>query len=164
MTNLYGFNNNLTWKNKRTKDVYTHDELSFVPKYLFEGLRVEEGKLFQKDGLSLELFSDYLLKNQLNKEIWNVPKLNENGKREWMVTTSEDVVTQENKSSYLMEEGDCYILKKPKNNTNKKFIGWLHTGENIMYQPGDKVEILYGTHFIAKYKEKRNEGEFGVQI
>ena len=42
------------------------------------------------------------------------------------------------------------MLPEPKNSNG--FIGWLNTGDNEVYKPGDKVEVLYGTHFIAKYE------------
>lgn len=153
--NLYGFNSDITWKEPIATDLYAREELNMLPNYLYEGLRAGEAKYMNKFGLDYETFVGFLYLTQLNEEIWEKPKLNENGKREWMVTTSDDIVTEKNKLSYLMEEGDYYILKQPINKSieNKKFIGWLHTGKNIMYKPGDKVKVLYGTHFIAKYKD-----------
>lgn len=152
--NFHGFNEDLTWKIPLVeKDIYSYEELSEVPYYLYKGMRLYEGKYFNNYGMNKEGYLKFLRSTIINNNRTVKPKLNENRKREWMVTTSEDVVTEENKLSYLMEEGDYYTLKAPKNINGKKFIGWLHTGENIMYQPGDKAEVLYGTHFVAKYQD-----------
>ena len=68
----------------------------------------------------------------------------------WMVTTSDDIVTPFNKHKFLRREDSYYKLPKPMH--KKDFIGWLNTGDNKIYKPGDKVQVLYGTHFIAKYR------------
>ena len=151
--NLYGFNNDITWKEPQTTDLYSREELSYLPNYIYEGLRAEEAKYTNKFGVSDEIFRIYMEYTILKKGNWKEPELNENGKRQWMVTTSEDKVTQDNKKDFLMEEGDYYTLKDAKNIKGKKFIGWYHTGESTMHQPGEKVEVLYGTHFIAKYQD-----------
>lgn len=156
ITNLYGFNKDITWKNPVTTDFYTREELNILPNYLFRGLRAREGKYLNNFGINYDMFIYYLQTNQLLETIWDEPKLNNNGKRQWMVTTSDDIVNEENKSSYIMEEGDYYILKEPIRKDNKRFIGWYHTGENTIHQPGEKIEVLYGTHFIAKWEEPFN--------
>ena len=76
---------------------------------------------------------------------------NDDGNVVWMVTTSDDEVTEENKQNYLKEYESEYILPKPKKEEN--FIGWLNTGDNKLYQPGEKIKVVHGLHFIAKYKE-----------
>lgn len=156
ITNLYGFNKDITWKNPVTTDFYTREELNILPNYLFRGLRAREGKFLNNFGINYDMFIYYLQTNQLLETIWDEPKLNNNGKRQWMVTTSDDIVNEANKSSYIMEEGDYYILKEPIRKDNKRFIGWYHTGENTIHQPGEKIEVLYGTHFIAKWEEPFN--------
>lgn len=156
VTNFYGFNRDLTWKEPMAKKVYTNEELPFLPYYIYRGMRLYDGIMMDiKYGITREEFSYYLQTDPLSDKLWNKPKLNENGKREWMVTTSDDIVTDKSKSSYLMEEGDYYTLKEPKKKfvNNKKFVGWLFTGENTMHQPGEKVKVIYGTHFIAKYDD-----------
>lgn len=158
VSNFHGFENDLTWKMPILKEnIYSYEELSEIPYYLYKGLRLYEGKFFISYGMDKNAYLGFLKDFILNENKTLKPELNQNGKREWMVTTSDDVVTEKNKLSYLMEEGDYYTLKEPIKKDNKKFIGWLHTGENIIYQPGDKVEVLYGTHFIAKWDDLFNK-------
>ena len=68
-----------------------------------------------------------------------------------MVTTSDDYVTEYNKKDFLVKEGNQYILKKPLI-PSKKFKGWYNTIDGKIYQPGDKINVIHGTHFIAIYK------------
>ena len=67
----------------------------------------------------------------------------------WMVTTSEDNITELNKKQYLKYEGSTYKLPKSKKDN---FTGWLNTGDNKIYKPGDKATVNYGMHFKAIYK------------
>ena len=152
MSNVYGFDDDITWnKEKREemlKDVFTYDELSdYLPYYMFKGLRAEEAKGLINGGYNINNFvsfvklltQDNMLRNPIQKF----------GKNTWMVTTSEDNVTDLNKSNYLRYEGNEYIVPKSK---NKKLIGWLNTSDNKIYQPGDKVTVYHGMHFEAIYR------------
>ena len=56
--------------------------------------------------------------------------------RYWMVTTSDDVVT--NKEDYLVKEGDYYKLPKGR---------WYSTSENKEYTGETKVQVWTGMHF-----------------
>ena len=77
---------------------------------------------------------------------------NNDGKIVWTVTTSDDTVTKENKNDYLYVKDTYYVLPEPRN--SEKFVGWLNTSDNKVYQPGDNVRVIYGMHFIAQYNEK----------
>ena len=152
-TYLYDFTENLTWGQKRTdylatKDFFTYEELKDVfPKYLYDGYRMAEGKNVYNHGL---LDISYI--GELLDLSNTVPLMkNDDGNVVWMVTTSDDEVTEENKQNYLKEYESEYILPKPKKEEN--FIGWLNTGDNKLYQPGEKIKVVHGLHFIAKYKE-----------
>ena len=152
-TYLYDFTENLTWGQKRTdylatKDFFTYEELKDVfPKYLYDGYRMAEGKNVYNHGL-LDISYIGALLDLSN----TVPLMkNDDGNVVWMVTTSDDEVTEENKQNYLKEYESEYILPKPKKEEN--FIGWLNAGDNKLYQPGEKIKVVHGLHFITKYKE-----------
>ena len=149
LSNLYGFDNNVTWpKNVRNNiinnpnNLYKYDELKDVlPFYMFKGLRAEEGKYLNNYGLNLDLFKYYLKNNQNNESMLLNVELNKNNKRLWMVTTSEDKIL--NYKDYLYEEGSEYKLPK--------ILGvnrWYSTSENKYYKPLDKVLVNHGMHFV----------------
>ena len=147
LTNLYGFDKNITWptsvRNSVVNDknkLYSYEELKDVlPYYMFVGLRAEEGKHLNNYGLDLNTFKYYLSKNQSNEEMLLPVNTNNNGKRMWMVTTSRDNLTFKNK--YLFEEGSYYVLPV----TSSK---WFNTSDNKYYYAGDKVLVSHGMHFI----------------
>ena len=154
LSNLYGFTDKMTWpkdiRNYALKDVYTYEDLQdAIPYYMYKGLRAEEGKLLASYGLDLNTFKGYLLQNQNNPAMLKEPikKFNHNV---WMVTTSEDNVTELNKNNYLKTEGTVYKVPKSK---NKKFLKWLNTADNKTYLPGDKVTVNHGIYLKAIYKE-----------
>ena len=152
-TFLYNFNDDLTWGNKRdeylkTNDLFPYEFLEpYFPKYLFFGYRMEESKnVYNKGLLNINYYAN-ILQESNTKEVLK----DKDNNNLWMVTTSDDKVTNKNKDNYLYIEDSFYTLKKPKN--KKNFIGWLNTADNKIYQPNDKVKVLYGTHFVAKYKD-----------
>lgn len=148
LSNLYEFDDNIKWVNRDYSqlDLYSYSLFSdIMPYYLFKGLRVEEGKVLSKY-LDLNTFKTYLLQNQLNDDMLLKPYVNLLGNRVWMVTTSDDDVTN---GDYLLEEGTYYNLKEPKNKNEFKY--WLNTSDNKIYFPNDKVEVVHGMHFIAIY-------------
>lgn len=151
-TYLYSFKDDLTWGSDRNEfleknDIFTYEFLKgFFPKYLYYGYRMAEGKNPYNQGkLSIEYIAELL--NINNTKALMKDSL---GNTLWMVTTSDDKITLSNKNKFLKKEGSYYILPKPKNSNG--FMGWLNTGDNKIYKPGDKVEVLYGTHFLAKYE------------
>lgn len=156
LSNLYGFDGDITWPKKRknivadASNLYEYNDLNVVPYYMFLGLRMEEAKILNNYGLDKDTFIYYLKYNQLNKVMLKEP-IKQFGKRLWMVTTSDDDINILNKNSYLLKEGSYYTLKNPK--TFKNFIGWYNTGNNKVYNIGDTVKIYYGTYFKALYKK-----------
>lgn len=154
VSNLYGFENNATWPNTRNEllkktYLYSYKEFeSFLPYYMYKGLRVEEGAIL-RDYINLEEFKYYLLTNQVNKDILSNPITNIKGKNIWMVTNSDDNILPFNKSKFMIEEGNYYKLPKPKK--EKKFLYWYNTSNGQKYRIGDNIQIWHGTHFIAIY-------------
>ncbi len=151
LSNLYNFNNSIKWENRNYKnlDLYNFKDFNdIMPYYMYQGLRVEEGKVLSQY-ISLEEFKKYLLLNQLNDNMILKPKTDSNGNRLWMVTTSDDIVT--NKNSYLKKENEEYLLKEPVNKLNFKY--WYNTADGKKYKPNDKVKVIHGMHFVAVYEK-----------
>ena len=141
LSNLYGFNEDLTWTDlSNNKDWYTREELDILPNYMYIGLRAKEGKYLQKYGMSKEMFLWYLMNNQLTDEMLPI---NKNEKNELMFS----VQTELDNKCYLLPEGSVYVL--PKNNKVDKY---LDTSQNILYKPGDSVKIELSTYFKAIVK------------
>ncbi len=151
LSNLYGFNSNVTWPKEVRNSVindknqlYSYSEFEdIMPYYMFKGLRAEEGKFLANFGLSKEIFRYYLIKNQLNKDMLLEVPTNGSGKRLWMVTTDKDVVL--NKNDFLHEEGSYYTLPYAKGVKR-----WYSTSEGKYYKPLEKVKVNHSMHFIAK--------------
>ena len=148
-SNMFSFNNDLTWSSEREiflkqNDLFKYEDWkAFFPEYIFKGFRMEEAKnIYNKGLLDINVYS-YMLSN-LESE----PIKDNNGNNLWMVTTSDDVVV--NKEDYLIKEGAYYTLKAPVNKLNFKY--WYNTADGKIYQPGDQIRIIYGMHFIAKYE------------
>ena len=153
LSNLYGFDKNITWGEVRKNLIdnsYTYQDLSILPYYLYKGLRASEAKNLVNYGLTLEVFKNYLLLNQLNENILKEVDTNSLGKRIWMVTTSDDIVSEDNIEEFLYEENSLYELPFPKDVNN--FLYWYNTSDNNNYMPGDKLNVYHGTHFEAIYK------------
>lgn len=155
ISNLYGFNDNATWPKEKIdllnnpNNIMEYDELKNVlPYYLYKGFRARElGYLINQNMISLEAFIYALPKLILDSSMIQNP-INKDNHNYWMVTTSEDNVTDYNKNLYLQKEGSIYTLPSP----NKlHFKGWLNTSDNQIYQPNDKVMVYHGMHFIAIY-------------
>ena len=142
LSNLYGFNEDLTWTELRDNndDWYTKEELSILPNYMFIGLRAKEGKYLQKYGMSRSMFLWYLANNQLTNAMLPI---NTNSNNELLFSVKTDF---DNKC-YLLPEGSTYILPK-----NDKVYKYLDTSQNILYNPGDSVKIELSTYFKAILK------------
>ena len=152
LSNLYGFNDNITWKyrNYENIDLYEYNEFKdIMPYYMFKGLRAEEAKVLNKY-ISKNEFRTYFLENQLNPNMISLPKTNLFGQRLWMVTTSDDRLNMINNKKYLMVEGSNYIVPEPLNKVN--FTNWYNTSDGKYYNPGDMLRIDMGTHLVAMYK------------
>lgn len=153
LSNIYGFNEDITWikeiRDEDLLDVYSYEELKdTLPYYMFKGMRAEEGKALIKYGIDLTAYKNFLSIVVNKEKMWLQP-MQKNGKNVWMVTTSLDKINEINKNEFLREEGSIYTLPK----VNKKnFVGWLNYADNKMYKPGDNIEVYYGMHFEAIYK------------
>jgi hypothetical protein len=151
LVNSFDYDNNLIWKNRNSvisnqNNLFSYDDLKdTMPYYMFLGLRASEVKYIANLGyfdlnkidylkIKLRTVDKYLLKEPIIKD----------NNRVWMVTTSKDIVTEENKNDYLVKEGSIYTL--PIIDANN-FKGWYNTADNKLYQGGDKVTIWYGTYF-----------------
>ena len=151
LSNLYGFDKNITWpkevRNKVISDknnLYDYKEFEdIMPYYMFNGLRAEEGKFLTNYGLTKEIFKYYLANNQMNEKMLLPVETNNSGKRMWMVTTDKDVIL--NKADYLYEEGSYYTLPK-----SFGVYRWYSTSEDKYYMPLEKVKVNHSMHFIAK--------------
>ena len=149
LSNLYGFNNDISWKNRNYSsiDLYTYSDFSdILPYYMYKGLRVDEAKVIE-NVISKTEFRYYLLDNPLNEDLLNKPKTDLFGNRTWMVTTSEDYVTIFNKNKYLYKEGSTYTIPK-----SSKVLYWYNTSDGKEYKSGDKITVSTGMHLIAEYK------------
>ena len=151
LSNLYGFDKNVTWP--AIKDVllsdrnnlYRYEELQdALPKYMFIGMRAEEGKILSNYGLSLDMFKGYLKENQSKEGKYLDVDRNSNNKRLFMVTTSNDKVTNKNRNKYLKEENSYYTLPK-----NLKVKCYLNSIDKKCYSPGERVQVTTPIHFIA---------------
>lgn len=159
LSNLYGFTNQITWPYTRSlimsdsNNLYKYSELkNIIPYYMYKGMRIEEAKYLSVFGLTKDIFIGYLLENQVKDEMWLKPMTNSKNQNLWMVTTSDDIVTNKNKNNYLVVEGSFYQLKSPKLNSSKKFMGWYNTTDGKYYKVNDLVRIYTGTHFVAVWK------------
>ena len=59
---------------KDKNNLYDYSDFGFMPKWMFDGLRVEEGKYLDRIGIiPKETFIEYLKNNQLNPDMY-LPK------------------------------------------------------------------------------------------
>lgn len=77
LSNLYGFDDQVRWpasRNEIVKDknnLYDYADFDFMPRWMFDGLRVEEGGYLNNIGiLPKDIFIDYLKNNQLNPDLY----------------------------------------------------------------------------------------------
>lgn len=151
LSNLYGFNDNITWKNRdevinNKNNLYDYSEFSdIMPYYLFTGLRASEGKYLSNLGyLSKDTFKYYLLQNQMNDNMRLLPNTNNEGIRQWMVKTSDG-------TEQLVNEGSYYQLGYP-TLENEEFLYWYDMSTGEKHMPMDNIKIWHGTYFEAVYK------------
>ncbi len=150
ISNLYGFEDNAKWPefknyivNNPDNWVSYEDIKDVLPYYLYDGFRVRElGFLINTGQVTLEEFKYYITSLITNVNMVKSP-IKIDGDRYWMVTTSLDDVTDENKENFLVKEGST--IKLPQ--TDKR---WYSTAENVYYNSEDYVEVWHGMHFIEK--------------
>ncbi len=80
LSNFYGFDDGVKWPATRAEiikdknNLYDYSDFGFMPKWMFDGLRVEEGKYLDRIGIiPKETFIEYLKNNQLNPDMY-LPK------------------------------------------------------------------------------------------
>ena len=141
ITNLYPFNDNITWSDNRVVKTIDYEYLSDVlPYYMYKGFRAGEVAILLDDNrTNVALFKDYI-KNSIIADNMLLPPIMKNNSRYWMVTTDQDNFMIN--SNYLVKEGNYYTL--PKLITGR----WYSTSENTYYNPGDRVQVWTGMHFI----------------
>lgn len=154
LSNLYGFDKNITWPSirdelmKNPNNKYQYKDLAdALPHYMFVGMRAEEGKVLANYGLTLDLFKGYLKANQSAPGKYLEVNKNKKGENLFMVTTSLDYVTSTNKKRYLKEENSYYTL--PRNLTVKCY---LNSVDKKCYQGGERVLVTSPIYFQAIYK------------
>ena len=120
---------------------------------MYKGFRVEEaGYLINNNLVDLNSFKKYITTFIVNPRMVKAPiKINDD--RHWMVTTSEDKVSNSNKNSFLRKEGSEYIL--PTSN-KKNFKCWYNTSDNSFYQPGDRIVVNHGIYLEAVYETNKS--------
>lgn len=149
-SNMFSFDENIVWTEERDKFLKTNDLFvyedwkNFFPEHIFKGYRMAEAKhIFNQGLLDIEMY--YLNLKDLGTDTIK----DSEGNNLWMVTTSDDIVI--NKSKFLRKQNDYYVLPKPLKKEN--FIGWYNTADGKMYNPNEKIRIIYGMHFVAKYSK-----------
>lgn len=139
ITNLYEFNDDISWKNKNEKIIdYSYLE-DVLPYYMYKGFRAGELAILLDKGQSdLETFKTYITELIINTSMVKEPIM-KNNSRYWPVSTSKS------NNNKLVKEGSYYQLPKLKN--NKK---WYSTSEHKYYKSGEKVQVWTGMHFEEK--------------
>lgn len=164
ISNMFPFNEDLTWTNERQNflkknDILTYDFLKkYFKYYQYKGFRMAETKyLLNQNNLDIMNFSKIL-----GKKTVEPPKF-ANGKYKWLMTTSDEY--NDNNSKFnrnsefdnifnlkYYEDGSYYTLPHPKNVKNKTFIGWYNTSDNKIYKPNDKIKVIFSMYFDAIWK------------
>ncbi len=144
LSNLYGFDKNITWPKQRNKiisqksNLYKYEDINnSLPYYMFKGLRAEEAKYIVNMGyMSDEMLQYYFIMNQNNPNMVKEP-ITKNGSRYWQVSIDDQKYG-------LIKEGEEITLP------NAKVSCYFNTSDSKCYKPNDKIKIYYGTHFITK--------------
>ena len=151
ISNFMDFGENLKWQNTEIvrSDMYTYNDFTYLPKYIYKAFRLEETKYLVNSGLVSPdeftfLFSLFLTDD--NKMI--KPPANNNGTRLWMVTTSDD--SDLSNTNHQLEEGTIYTVPTP--NNEEGFVNWYNSSDNKYYNPGDTIEVYGGMHLTAIYE------------
>ncbi len=135
ITNLYPFNDNITWINNRDVKVLEYKQLQDVlPYYMYKGFRAGEvAVLLNNNKTNLDSFRAYIKYLVLADYMMKEP-ITKNGSRYWPVSVDTKTISK----PQLIKEGDYYKLP---------FGKWYSTSENKYYKTGDKVQVWTGMHF-----------------
>ena len=131
ITNLYPFDNKISWSEDRIVKEIEYSYLEDVlPYYLFKGFRAGElAILLDNNMTNIDDFKGYISSLIVSDDMLKKP-ITMNNNRYWPVSIG-------NKKR-LIKEGDYYTLPKGK---------WYSTSENITYNNKDKVQVWTGMHF-----------------
>ena len=155
LSNLYGFDSNITWPSTRellledSNNLYSYSDLADVlPPYMFIGMRAREGKILQRYGLSLEAFKYYLSENQSKEGKYLEVNHNEKGENLFMVTTSFDKINSSNYASTLYVENSMYTLPR-----DFRVKCYLNSIDKKCYAGGEQVSVTAPIHFQVIYQK-----------
>ena len=132
ITNLYPFDENISWPSDRQIKEIDYSYLKdILPYYMYKGFRAGElAILLENNKITIDEFKEYLITNILNPQMLKNP-FKQNDHRIWPVSLD--------KKKKWIEEGKYYTL--PKEND------WYSTAENKIYKAGEKVRVWTGMHF-----------------
>lgn len=137
LTNIYKFNSNIKWLNYTTENRYTYNDFKdILPYSMYKGLRVEDAA---KLPIDIDMFKYYLMKNQLNEEMYKLPIMDKKGNILWPVSI-------DNKKE-LYKDGSYYKLP---NNSKVKY--YIESNTKKKYNKNEKTKVNHGTHFISVKK------------
>ena len=139
ITNLYPFNDNITWVQNRDVKILDYKYLQDVlPYYMYKGFRAGEvAVLLSSNKTNIDSFRAYVKYLVLADYMMQEP-ITKNGKRYWPVSVESNKINNKQK---LVKEGDYYTLP---------FGKWYSTSENKYYKTGDKVQVWTGMYFEKK--------------
>lgn len=150
VSNMFPFNKDLTWTKEREEYIkkghlFVYEDWSWLfPEHIFKGFRMREAMILMDKGiLDISKFDEVL--NGRMKE----PFKTKEGNYKWIITTSDNINTKQSK---FYEAGSMYTLPVPKNKKGKTFVGWYNHADNNIYQPNDKIKVIYGMYFEAIWK------------
>lgn len=158
-SNIFGFDENITWPKSRYEIISNSDNLfdesiynGLIPSYLVSGLRAIEAKVICDNGfMTIEELSNYLIDFVSNKEMIKNPIQDEDGNNLWMMTTSIDDINPFNKRKFLHKEGSIFELPKVVSKDGKTPY-WYNAVRNEYYEGGEKIKVDYSMHFELIFK------------
>ena len=158
-SNAFGFEENITWPESREKIVAGSQNLysysffkKILPDYLIKGFRAVEAKVICEQGdMKISDLIDYLNNTILNEFIAKAPYKDQDGNNLWMMTTSNDDLSGNNRLKYLCQEGSFYTLPKEKSKDGQKAY-WYNAITNQYYECGELVKVEYPMHFELIYR------------
>ena len=134
LTNIYKFNSNIKWLNYTSTNRYSYNDFKdILPYSMYKGLRVEDAK---KLPIDIDMFKYYLLKNQLNEDMYKLPITDKKGNVLWTISVDS--------KKELLKEGTYYKLP---NNSKVKYYIESNTMEK--YDKNEKIKVIHSTHFIS---------------
>ena len=160
LSNLYGFDENITWPSLRQalmsdqRNLVSYDSFAdMTPYYMYVGMRMEEiGVLIRAGALSLNEFRGYLAGNQVNPLMNAKPEL-----RNFDITHLKEPTIRQNQRTWPVSFGDAdgriieaFSAIEGQSITLPAHHGvsaWHNSIDGRNYLPGETVKILCGTHF-----------------